>query len=102
MRVFPHIHRETRVTTDTASGLRRAENGSAVLVVMILLVIMVSLALGNNIALARLQSELQLVERRQQIRRMAMETNAPTTAPLERPSPRPNGTARASTHPPVH
>jgi type II secretory pathway component PulJ len=41
-------------------------NGFAVLVVLVLLAIMASLAIGNNVALGHLKRELQLLERRQQ------------------------------------
>jgi uncharacterized protein HemX len=47
---------------------RQSERGSAVLIILALLVIMVALAVGNNLALGHLQRELQLTERRQQQR----------------------------------
>ena len=99
MRIILPGHRDARPTTGTTPTRKRAEGGFAVLVVMILLVIMVSLAIGNNIALARLQSEMQLVERRQQNHRLVRETNAPATAPVERPSSRQDRAARASNSP---
>src|SRR2546430_13450427 len=53
---------------------RGAESGFAVLVVLVLLVIMASFAIANNVALVHLQKELKLVERRQQHRHAAINT----------------------------
>ena len=56
-----------------------SQRGFAVLVVLVLLVIMASFAIGNNVALGHLERELGLVERRQQQRHAAMNpTNAPS------------------------
>ena len=44
---------------------RSSENGSAALIVLILLAIMVTLAIGNNLALGHLERELRLIEHRQ-------------------------------------
>ena len=55
-----------------------AQGGFAVLVVLLLLVIMVSLAIGNSVVLAQLQKEIKLVEHRQQHRHATINsTNAP-------------------------
>ena len=43
----------------------RSENGSAALIVLVLLGVMVTLAIGNNIALGHLERELRLVDNRQ-------------------------------------
>jgi hypothetical protein len=61
--------------------------------VFILLAIIVALAIGNNIALAHLQSELRLVERRQLSRHESrVSTNTPGSSQLRsasRPTPTP-------------
>jgi len=63
---------------------RGAESGFAVLVVLVLLVLMASFAIANNVALAHLQKELKLVERRQQHRHAAINTtNAPADQALK-------------------
>ena len=63
-------------------------NGFAVLVVLVLLAIMASLAIGNNIALAHLKRELQLVERRQQRHNQATNTtNGPQPRAIRGQSP---------------
>ena len=69
----------TRAGRPTASS-RGSQSGFTVLVVLVLLVIMASFAIGNNVALGHLEQELRLVERRQQERRAAMNpTNAPSS-----------------------
>ena len=74
---------------------RGAESGFAVLVVLVLLVIMATFAIANNVALAHLQKELKLVERRQQHRQAAINTtNTPAgpalkTASVQTASPAP-------------
>jgi len=78
---------KTRLSPRPAGGRRIAakrgspgsERGFAVLAVMILLIIMVALVIGNNIALGQLQTELRLLERRQQMRRESIRAN-PTAA----------------------
>ena len=56
---------------------RESERGSAVLVVFVLLLIGLSLAIGNNVALDRLHKELHLIDRKQQTRLLrASETNS--------------------------
>ena len=55
-------------TAISARARRDSRSGFTVLVVLALLLIMASLAIGNNIALDHLQRELRLIERRQQNR----------------------------------
>ena len=70
--------RSARSPTRTARG---EESGFTVLVVLVFLLIMASLAVGNNIALSHLQRELRLVERQQQQHYLAIgTTNAPAAA----------------------
>ena len=69
-----------------------AESGFAVLVVLVLLVIMASFAIANNVALAHLQKELKLVERRQQHRHAAIITNA-AAGPALKTAPAQSGSA---------
>jgi hypothetical protein len=59
-----------------------------VLVVLVLLVIMASFAIGNNVALGHLEWELRLVERRQQNR---LATTNPTNGPAGAASTQPTG-----------
>ena len=66
-----------------ASRLKRGrgENAFAVFVVIVLLAIMASLAISNNVALGHLHREIQLLERRHQKRQeSAKATNAPPAA----------------------
>ena len=66
---------------------RGAESGFAVLVVLVLLVIMASFAIANNVALVHLQKELKLVERRQQHRHAAINTTNPPAGPALKTAP---------------
>jgi len=58
----------------------RPEQGSATLVLLALLAIMVMLTLADNTALLRLRSELRLIEHRQVQRLNNSMTNAPPVA----------------------
>ncbi len=79
-----------------------SERGFAVLVVIVLLVIMTSLAIGNNIALGHLYRELRLLDQRQQKRLAvgkATTTNAPptkTVVPIPQPGAGVPGSAEQS------
>jgi hypothetical protein len=65
MRIF---HPPDLAAVISARARRGSRSGFTVLVVLALLLIMASFAIGNNIALHHLQRELRLIERRQQNR----------------------------------
>ena len=64
---------------------RRAELGSAVLIILVLLGVMSVLAVSNGIALRRLRTELQMLEKRQQraltIQEQFIRENRPPSEP---------------------
>ena len=73
------------IHTKRAAGskTRTPEQGFAVFVVIVLLAIMASLAIGNNVALAHLQRELRLIDKRHQMRHESEKgTNAPPTSTI--------------------
>ncbi len=76
-----------RAATLRPRSSRGAESGFAVLVVLVLLVIMASFAIANNVALVHLQKELKLVERRQQHRHAAINTTNPPAGPALKTAP---------------
>ena len=79
----------------------RHENAFAVLVVIILLAIMASLAISNNVALGHLHREIQLLERRHQKRHeRAPATNAPPAATPASTPERAAGLSDSSERPP--
>jgi hypothetical protein len=70
-----------RTKRATGSKPQIPERGFAVFVVIVLLAIMASLAISNNVALAQLQRELRLIDKRHQKRHESEKaTNAPPTA----------------------
>jgi hypothetical protein len=75
---------------------RRSNRGSAALIVLILLLVMASLVIGNNLALDHLHRELQLIEQIQARRASrASTTNAPASGLRKLPPPSPS--TRSST-----
>ena len=54
-----------KLLTPTCRSLQSAEHGSAVLVVLVMLSIMVAVAIANSRTTHHLQRELQLIEKRQ-------------------------------------
>jgi hypothetical protein len=82
-------------------GKGRHENAFAVLVVIILLAIMASLAISNNVALGHLHREIQLLERRHQKRHESGKaTNAPPAATTASTPERSAGLSDSSERPP--
>ena len=66
---LPRSSETNRRRSESDAGRRPdRESGSAVLVVFALLLICLSLAIGNNVALDMLHKELRLIERRQEHR----------------------------------
>jgi hypothetical protein len=64
---FPLVLRERAgVRGNAASPPRRAERGSAVLVVLVLIAVMVIVSMSNVDTLGALKKEIQLIERQQQ------------------------------------
>lgn len=80
---------QSRSRPPQAGSLRSAESGSAVLIVLILLSLMVTLVVNQSLALHHLKQELQLIEHRQlQWPGAVTRTNTPATKPDGQARPR--------------
>ncbi|HKS38142.1 MAG TPA: hypothetical protein VJW76_13175 [Verrucomicrobiae bacterium] len=85
----------------TGAKPRTSEDGFAVFVVIVLLAIMVSLAISNNVALGHLHRELRLLDKRHQKRYESEKaTNAPHAAAVASTRERAAGLSDSSERPP--
>jgi hypothetical protein len=84
----------------TGSKGRTSERGFAVFVVMVLLAIMASLAISNNVALGQLHRELRLIDKKHLKRyESAKATNAPPAVGAASTPKRPAGLSDPSQRP---